>query len=746
MAKEAPKSEKKTEADVRIQEYVWVLQNRRWLIIGCAVVSAVLVLVLSIGKKPRYSATVQIQIDPARTRETLKRVEAPPVAGYEDRAYLETQFELLKSDPLCDAVINDLRLDQVEEFNSTKPESITDYVRKWTNGLLHMFDEPVSDPEQIERGKRANRLRRFHTRLSVSPIEGSRLVEISFWSYQPKLAADVANAIAKKHIELDLKRRLGSLEDVFDYLEKQQEAYRKSMMETEEKFQKYRREHDIVGLDDQKNIVAKKLQQLNLDLLEAENRLRRAETSYNKLVEVQKAGGVIEAVPEIAENHVLQDLKANYLKLLLKKEEYSKRYGPKHPKMIALNAQITMHKEKVDREIKLAEMALKNKYENAAGDVKRLRAALEEEKKRERDLAEKGIQYKVLQRELESNEEVFKEVLGKVKESAGEMDYHTSNIKVVVPATIPPRPTNLHRIRNLFMGIVLGVGLGVGLAFFLEYLDNSIRTIEDIEEHIELPFLGPIAKMEGKIEDDWPKTLVAQHEPESQVAEGFRTVRTNIIFSTSEESRKTLMVTSATPREGKTTVAANLAVVLARTGRKVLLVDADMRRPNVHRLFDLENPRGLSSILTKQEFLCNAVQESGIENLTVLTAGPVPANQTELLGSAATEEFLKEAQKTYDIILFDSPPVGSVSDAVILSKYVGGIVVVIGCGGASRWIIRRAVQQLRDVEAKLIGVVLNNVDMLRDGYARYHYYRYYRDYAEGGKKEKQDRQSASKEA
>lgn len=747
-SQKTPNPGAKPEHEVHLWNYVWVVQKRRWLVSACVGAAVLLVLVSGIGKKPRYSATVQVQIDPERVRESLQRVEAATSATYDDRAYMETQFELLSSVPLCDEVCRELRLDTLPEFTSSKPDSVVGYVFKWIGDLLHVFDPAASSPEQVERAKRDNMLRRFEGRLSVDQVKGSRLVAISFWSHDPKLAADIANAIAKKHIELDLKRRLGALEDVYRYLEKQQGDFRKRVEESERAFEEYRRKYDIVGLEDKKNIIGAKLEQLNLDLLNAENRMRQAEAAYNKLVELERENKNLETVPEIADNQAIQKLKADYLALLLQKEDLSKKFGPKHPKMAGVIAQIAVHKEKLDNELRIAREALKHKYENAKTEVESLKGALERQKQMEKDLAEKGIEYKVLQRDVESNQEIFQEVLRLSKQSASGIDFHGSNIRVVVDAEIPTKPMSAHRIRNLLMGVVFGLGLGVGLAFFIEYLDNSIRTIEDIEEYIMLPLLGPVSAMErkGEGEDDGAAALPTRGDPESQAAENFRTIRTNVIFSTAEQSQKVLLVTSSIPQEGKTTVASNLAVVFAQAGKKTLLVDADMRRPDVHRLFDLDNSTGLSSILAGHADVASAAQRSGVENLDVITAGPIPPNQTELLGSPAMEALLKAAGEKYEIILFDSPPVGSVSDGIILSKYVGGVVAVVACGRASRWVVRRSIQQLRDVNAKLLGVVLNNVDMLRDGYARYHYYRYYSYYTEDGKKRKRRSEKAAKEA
>ncbi len=392
---------------------------------------------------------------------------------------------------------------------------------------------------------------------------------------------------------------------------------------------------------------------------------------YKQLEEISKNKIDIESLPSVLKSYLIQGLKEEYAKLEAVYARLSKRYKKKHPKIIEIKASMAILEKKINQEMKKVVESIKT------------------------------------------------ELSGTLK---------GNNIRIIDRAEIPKYPVRPKKKLNIILAAILGLFGGVGLAFFIDYLDNTVKTKEDIEKYIGLPFLGhiPVIKIKKK-EEPITKHIFTHKEQKSFVSEAFRTLRANVLFSAVTKQLKTILITSSGPSEGKTTVSTNLAITLSQGGEKVLLVDADMRKPVLHRVFKINSDMGISSYLAGDYSLKDIVIKTNVDNLSVVVCGKIPPNPNELLGLERMGEFIEEAKKRFDRIIFDTPPVGGISDGLILSKKVDGVLMVVEYAKLSRDAILLGKEKLQEIGSEIGGVILNNVDIEKEG-SRFHPYYYYSYY------------------
>ena len=414
--------------------------------------------------------------------------------------------------------------------------------------------------------------------------------------------------------------------------------------------------------------------------------------------------------------------------------ELLKTFRDKHPKVIALHSQIATIRNRINAEVNQIVTSIVSEYELAQAQERDMTAALEDQKQEAMDLSQKAIEYGVLEREFESNKRIYNELLQRTKETSVTEQLETNNIRVVDRAMTPTVPIAPRKKLNIFLAMVVGLVCGTVLAFFFEYLDNSIKTPEDIKQYLDMPFLGFIPKVAAEVTAAYPvakrsaDTIVAL-EPRSTASEAYRSLRTNVMFSSLEHG-PIILVTSAGPTEGKSITVANLGITMAQSGSKTLIIDCDLRKPRMHRIFNIPTTgSGLTDMIAN--FGTNGaritVKRTKIENLDILPCGKIPPNPSELLGSERMKLLLEALAKKYDKILIDSPPVTVVTDPVILSRIAGGVIIIIRAGETRRDVVRRAKEQLRNVNATILGGVLNSVDLQKDNYyySSYYHYNYY---------------------
>jgi len=584
-----------------------------------------------------------------------------------------------------------------------------------------------------------NRLiKAYLARLDIKPIRKSRLVNISFEAHDPQLAAQIANTHAKLYIEQNLERKFSASKEAVNWLKKRIKEVKEKLEKSEEALRKYKQAHDLVSIDfeESHNIRVQRLNELNTALMEARTKRIEKENLYRELKRISDKPELIESMPAVVANPLIQQLKAEYIKSKADYSKLSQSYGPEHPKMIRLRSEIKELKNKIASEVKKIARSIETEYRVAKKQEAALNKALEEEKKKALALSEKEIQYNVLKREVEINRTLYESLLKRAKETNITEDLPVSNVSIVDPARIPDLPFKPKKRLNILLAMVVGLTMGIGLAFFLEYLDDTIKTPEEVERYLKIPFLGYIGKVIIAKDNPYSPDLVALKEPKSHIAEMLRNVRTNILFSTSNFPRKALLVTSSIQDEGKTFLTINLGISLAQMGKRVVVIDADLRKTRIHRTFGLKKHPGLTDVLTGNHGLESVIQDTKVENLKIIPCGTIPPNPAELLSSEAMKGLIDRLKEQFDFILFDSPPVMSVTDPTILANLADGVILVIKGGETPRPPIQRALQQLSKLDTKLLGVVLNGMDFKKGKYYYHYYYKYHYDYGYGEKEVK----------
>jgi succinoglycan biosynthesis transport protein ExoP len=487
------------------------------------------------------------------------------------------------------------------------------------------------------------------------------------------------------------------------------------------------------------------LSELNTAVNNARIKRISAETQYKQIQEYLKSDATslntaaiekLESISLVINNPLIQQLKVELSTLEGQLSELLKKFRDKHPNVIALRSQIASVQNRINAEIRRIMASITNEYELALAQEEELKAALEAQKQEALELDQKAIAYGVLEREVESNKRIYTELLQRTKETSVTEKLETSNIRIIDRATIPTYPIAPRKKLNIFLAMIIGSVMGTALAFFFEYLDNSIKTPEDVKQYLDIPFLGFIPKVSS---EDISSHAASKHsvdtivamEPRSTASEAYRSLRTNVMFSSLERG-PILLVTSAGPTEGKSITVANLGITMAQSGSKTLIIDCDLRKPRMHKIFKVSgSEHGLTDMIANfgKNGTRITVKRTKIENLDLIPCGKIPPNPSELLGSERTKILLEALAKKYDKILLDSPPVNVVTDPVVLSQIAGGVIMIIRAGETRRDVVRRAREQLRDVGAHILGGVLNSVDIQKDNYYYYSYYHnyYYRE-------------------
>jgi len=716
--------------EVHLRDYLRVILKRRWMIATVFLVLVTTVTISNFNMDPVYRATTQILID----KENPNVVNVEEVLGINaaDRDYYQTQYEILKSKSLALKVIKELDLKNSPEFASKNEgfslmgtiSSSMKYVLEWIKGITSSAENPAD--KNFNPDHEYNQIiEAYLGRLNVSPIRNSRLVDVSFEGGDPEIVARIANTHAKLYTESGLERKYAASEDAVSWLNQRIKEEAKILKEKETDIQKFREKEGLAAVDfeDRQGIIIQSLNDLNAALIQATTERLKKENLFSELTRLSQQPEMVESMPAIASNQVIQELKSQYVELTGEYYNLSNKYGKEHPKMVRLSAAMKGIKEKIAQEVKKTLQSVEAEYRLALAEEKSIRQAMEEKKREALALNAKQIEYNSLKRDMETSRSLYESLLKRAKEAGLTEGLKATNIVVVDPARIPDHPVKPKKARNILLAIIVGLTLGVGLAFFFEYLDNTINTPDELERYFKVPFLGVVSKFKVDAPGD---EIIVHSNPKSNVAEGFRPIRTNLLFSSPDVEKKHILITSPLPRDGKTLQAANIAVSFAQMGKKVLLIDADMRKPRIHEIFNLERSPGLSEYLAGKE---SGPQPTEITGLEVFTSGRTSPNPAELLGSKRMKELLESerAKDDFDMIIIDSPPVLSVADAVILSAVTDGVVMVVNAGSTPRPAIQRAIQQLSDVEAKFIGCVLNNMDFKKESYY-YSYYRYKKYY------------------
>ena len=718
--------------EINFRDYWRVLVKRRWLAIGFLLVVFTLTLLKSLTATPIYRSQSQILIE--KTNPNIINPMEMLASDYTSAEFYQTQYKILESRTLAKSVIRRLHLTAHPEFVSPEAIQKQNQVISGNGAEAGVRKARDNDLEEAVAGN-------FLGRLRVDPIRNSHLVNVSFEAKDPALAARIANTMAAAYIDWNLGLRIKAQQDSSNFLDEQVKEQKRKLETTEQALQQYREKYGMVALNprgsgkEAEGAGTQKMLQVSTQQVEAQQKRIEAEIRYRKALELGKTPDQAESIPEVVSNPLINQIKNQEVDLLRKRAELAEKFGQKHPTMVALAQEMeNLHKKKA-QEISNIVSSMKSQYDITLSQEQSLKAAANRSRSETLDQNKVAIEYQVLQQEVESNRTLYDMLLKRLKETNISEESKMISIHVVDPAEVPKSPSKPTTSRNLLLALVVGVMGGIGLAFFFEYLDNTVKTPDDVERYFHLPFLGPIPNFEVK-EGDPDQDLVVIHSPMSSPSESFRGLRTSILFSAAKQVPQVILITSSAAKEGKTLVASNLAVVMAQGGSRVLILDCDMRRPRLHKVFSLPRDPGMSNILVGEAAWEKTVRPTKVENLWAISSGPIPPNPAELVSSEAMQELIQSLRGRYDRILIDSPPTMAVTDSVALSRLTDGLVLVIKVGVTARDLVANSVRQLRDVNAKILGTVLNDIPYDKDHYYYYQYYYYYygEDQARGKKK------------
>lgn len=699
-----------------LYDYLLILRKHQWLMLTFLVAVVTIVSVATFRMKPVYVASAKIEIDKEGTNILPFQGTDPYEYEMDVDNYIETQSRILTSETLALETIRNMSLVGTPEFSDG---GVSDAIATGT----------------LKNQKLPPEIGAFLGGLSVKRIPNTSLMEVSFESTNPQLAAQILNAHLDNYIKQNYASRYQATSDATKWLQSELDELSVKVRRSEDARIAYERNNQIWAVDDKSNVTTERLADLNKELTDAQSDSLKKQALY----EFAKAGD-LEAVPQLRDNSVLQGMQKTRADLSVQYADAVNQYGPNFPKVLRLQAQIKSLDDQMTRERKGIVVQLENDYREAKQHEDLLSKALDEQKTEVNAMSEKMIQYNILKREAEANKVLYDSLETKLKEAQISSGLKSSNLRIVDPAMVPSTPSRPAKGRNIALAFLVGLVGGIGLALLREYLDNTVQTPDDVETLARLPSLAVVPAFGGQLAEAKSARLfkastnghqkhielVAQHLPKSPMSESFRALRTALLLSRPDRPPQVILVSSALPREGKTTVAANLAVTLAQLGDKTVIVDADLRKPGVGRLLNLGTGKyaGLSSFLAGVSTLdLVSVPHPAIPNLTAIPTGPLPPNPADLLASHKLTEAIAELRTKYKFIVIDSPPIMAASDAVILSVKADGVLLVVRSGETPKVAFTRTCSLLTSVNCHLLGIVLNAVNSSAPDY--YYSYRYY---------------------
>ena len=699
-------------------DYLIILRKHQWLVLTFLLTTVTVVTIASFKMKPVYEAAARVEVD--REAQVLQPfADSNSFSEYEDtEAYIETQTKILQSETLGLMTIKSLDLARYPEFGGAGD----------SDSGQHAGPFP----------RRPAVLGAFLGRLTVKRVPNSRLIELRFEAEDPQLAANIVNAHLQNYIEQNFRSKYDATVQASNWLSAELEELRIKVEKSEDARLAYERENQIWQIDERQDITTQKLADLSKAATEAQTDVAQKEALHRMAL-----SGNVDALPTSRNNEVVSALLKRQNELDEQYAEALDQYGPNFPKVVRLAAQQKEVEQNLANARKTVIQSIEADFNTARSHAELLQEALDKQKAEANDLAEKLVQYHILQHDAESNKQLYDGLLQKLKEAGITAGLRSSNIRVVDPALAPASPSRPQKARNILLAFLVGLVGGIGLALFREYLDNTVKSPDDIESLTGLPSLAVVPSLPGlrtshsrfsrRAREAAPQSasgprveLLSYIQPKSQISEAFRALRTSLLLSQADHPPQVILVTSALPREGKTTAAVNLAVTLAQLGDRTLLMDSDLRKPGIRRALNLSigKEMGLSSYLAGVSTLDEVIiPHPTINNLAALTTGPVPPSPADLLSSHRMREAIVDLRHRFKFIVIDSPPVMAATDAVILSALTDGVLLVVRSGETPKEAFTRTRDLLAAVKCRLLGVVLNAVDSSAPDY--YYSYRYY---------------------
>lgn len=730
-----------------LRDYWQTVKRHRWLILICVIMLLVGSLLFTFTRTPLYTSQTVILIE-RKPPQVLKEKDALS-ESVEYAEYYKTQYEILKSRALAARVIREEGLATDPVFAGDKKEERAGLIngmwqglKTWGGGFAQTKAPPAvrkADPDAIGPGL----VGAYLSMLEVKPVRSTSLVDVTFSTPDPELSARLANAHAYAYVRYGMELRSETNDEALEFLQKKLVDLKERVEQSEASLNNYRRDKGIISVDDKENVIVDRLVDLNKRLTEAEAERIGLQAQVQTI-----QNNKFDSLPVINNSAVIQGLKQQIAKYVADYASLAKEFKPGYPPLDNLKTRLDESQQRLREEIRNEVKTINSAYTAAKNKEAELRSQMNAQKQTTLDLKDSAVQYGILAREVDTNRQLYDSVLQRIKEMSVAAQIRNSNIYVMEKAQAPLGPSYPSKQRSLLLGLCLGLTAGIGLAFLLEQMDSTFKSVEEAERYVLLPSLGVVpdfTRVEGrqvgyvsqlvqsaKLELPFnapaePKNeVVLARHGQSVVFEAYRTLRSALLLSQAGDPPRTILMVSATRGEGKTTSTVNTAIVFAQMGMRVLVIDADLRRPRCHHLFKVENCVGLAEVLAGQLEPHGALHATAVENLFFISSGATPPNPAELLGSNRMHQVLDQLRNEFEFIFIDSSPVMAVSDAILLSTMVEGVVLVVN-GQTPKQLVRTTRAKLNTRRTKILGLLLNRVDMRDGGYANYYsqYYNYY---------------------
>ncbi len=726
--------------EIHIRDYLQIIIKRKNSAITFFAITFIvtIITVFTSSSIPMFTATTDVMIE----KSNNVSLTGFRYSGYGyDPFFTSTQSHIISSAKVAEKVVDSLGSEKIYDSFFPKIEvkpSLLSGFKTWLSNLYVSIKkligiEKVSPPHQetnknvtdfgssqyVPPTKEEQLQSAIRGGIMVMPIENTKIVQIRFTSVNPAIAMQVTNSVAQAYIDVLLDMRMQTSSYSIEWMKNKAESQREELEKSEKALHNYKKKFNIITIEDRLAVLPEKLSTLSSKLTQSEAFRKELSLVYSQTL--TRDDDILETIPAIAENVSVDAINKEILLAEQSISDMSKKYGPKHPKMIAAQNKLKSLKGKKRKELSKAAKIIKNKYLLAQANEKKLKGMFNQAKFEAEQLSEKSIQLDILKRKVTTNKYLYDALIKNIKEKGLTEKNQLVNVWVLKKAELPFMPMNTqNKKRNVLLGIILGLFGGIGIAFFLEYLDTTVRTPEDIEEKFDVPVIGSIELLKEKEEsivDNFMK------RPDSSIGESFKSLRTSILLSSVNTPPKTLIITSAAKQDGKSTVSLCLAATMAQTDKHILLIDADMRRPTQHTLSNIDNSAGLSSYLAGVTPKVK-IKKNCLKNLDIITSGPVPPNPSELLHSTMFTTMLNYFKTKYDMVIIDAPPITGVTDPIIISNQTDGVILVTSAGKTTYDMLNKVLKQLMEVTAPMTGIVLNRFNPKKGGY----YYHNYGDY------------------
>jgi succinoglycan biosynthesis transport protein ExoP len=713
--------------------------------------------IITLASPTLYTARSTLKIEPQNPSVTGVAGVAESLPGQFDMGpydYYQTQFALLKSEPVRAKVIQTLHLENNTAFTgkqsgfnplSAVGNGISDAIDFVQSGISGLFGSETQKPAATSQtpayvhGVNPGLIGRYASYLTVEPVRNTRLVEIIFNTPDPKLSQDLANGHAAGFIELILENRFSLTKEAKDFLGARLAELRNKVQQAEVKLNAFRQEHGVVSFEKGENIAVDRLVDLNKVLTQARAERIQAESLFQ-----MTRNKNTEHLADVLANPLIQQIKGSLAALEAEKGRLSSIFMPEHPRMQEINQQIAEARRGMRNEVNNIVRGIESSYAAARAREESLDREAKTQQATALSFKEVGVDYAVLNEEVVVNRGLYENVLKRLHETNVANDLAASNMQIVQRAELPSDPSSPNWPRNMMLSAVLGLFLALAVGFFLEYMDSTVNTPQGVWAAVSLTTLGVVPHLKslpdkyrprpaqngtakylnagGEAKGSASKELVMAGDQLSLSAESYRTIRTALLLAKAEHPPKVILLTSPAPGEGKTVTTVNLAAALAQSGQTVVVIDGDLRKGRCHKLVNISNQTGLANVLAGQIGLRSAMKETSVKNFYLLPRGVLPPNPADLLMSRKMQEVLNELRNTFDFVLIDSPPAIAVSDAAVISAFCDGVLLILHGQKTTAQSARQAVERLDSINATLLGVILNGVDMRNPDYADYRSY------------------------